>query len=80
MSLKAVAAIHRTALGGLEGNLGGAAALVAHNLEHLAGTTAGTTGSTASGAAAGLVLEAFLSEESLLVSGEYEFLTTLFAH
>ena len=80
MSLKAVAAVHRTALGGLERNLGGAAALVAHDLEHLAGTAAGTAGSTASRAAAGLVLKAFLSEESLLVGGENEFLTTLFAH
>ena len=80
MSLEAIAAVHRTALGGLEGNLRSAAALVAYNLEHLAGTTAGTTGSTASGAAAGLVLKAFFREESLLISREDKFLTTLFAH
>jgi hypothetical protein len=81
MGLEALAAVDGTAFGGLEGNLGHAAALVADDFEHLAGVPASVTaGSTASGATSGLILKAFLGEERLLVGGEDEFLAAVFAH
>ena len=80
MRREAVAAVHRTALSGLEGHLGGAAALITYDVKHLTGATGGTAGGAASGAAAGLVLEALLGEEGLLIGGEDELLTALFAY
>jgi hypothetical protein len=80
MSLEAIAAVNRTAFGGLEGHLRGATALIANDFIHLTGATGGATIGAASGAASGLVLETFLGEESLLISGEDELLTTLFAY
>ena len=78
---KALAAINRTVVLRNEGNASGLATLSAHSLEHLtafaAVGTAGLTGIAASLAASGLVLEALLSVESLLTSGEHELVATI---
>ena len=78
---EALAAIDRTVGLGLKGPLGPAAAGSAGSGEILAGATgSGLAGVTAGLAALGLVLEAALSIELLLTSGEHELLATLFAH
>jgi enamine deaminase RidA (YjgF/YER057c/UK114 family) len=78
---EALAAVYRTVGLGLEGNLGLAAATGAGSGEELTGTTSGVLASvTASLAALGLVLEAALSVELLLTSGENEFVAALFAN
>lgn len=74
--VEAVAAVHGTVAAGLEGDLGGSAAVVANHVVHgaigavLAAGLA--TAGPASGAAAGLVLEALVGVELLLGSGENE--------
>ena len=79
---EAFTAVHGPIATGLEGHLGGAAATVADHFVHLAfGTVAAilTAGSTAGGAAAGLILEALFGVESLLGSGEHEFVAAFTA-
>jgi hypothetical protein len=78
---EALAAIDRTVGLGLKRNLGLAAAGSANSGEVLAGTAGSVLASVTAGLAAlGLVLEAALSIELLLTSGEHELLATLFAH
>ena len=78
---KAVAAVHRTIVSGLEGHAGFAAAGSAGGCEKLTGTTGGVlAGITAGLAALGLVLEALLRIELLLAGGENEFIPALFAN
>ena len=78
---EALAAEHGTVRLGLEGNLGLAAATGAGSGEELTGATGGVLASvTASLAALGLVLEAALSVEFLLTSGENELIAALFAN
>ena len=78
---EALAAIDRTVGLGLKGNLGLAAAGCTNSGEILAGTAGSVLASVTAGLAAlGLVLEAALSIELLLTSGEHELLATLFAH
>ena len=78
---EALAAEHRAIGLGLEGNLGLAAATGAGSGEELTGCTGGVlAGITAALAALGLILEATLSVESLLASGEHELLAALFAN
>ena len=83
LSLEASAAVHGAISAGLEGHLGGAAAAIADHFVHLTRSAVAavlsTTSSTASGAAAGLILEALLGEESLLGSGEHEFVAAVTA-
>ena len=83
--IEASAAVDRTVSAGLEGNLGVAAAAIADNVKHL---TLGavyvlvvllTTSRAASGATAGLILEALVSIELLLGSGENELSVALTA-
>ena len=82
----ALRAVNRTITAGLEGNLGGTAALCAGYVEHLALATGLSVvivvaaSCTASGATAGLVLEALVSIELLLGSGENEFCAALTAY
>ena len=82
---EALAAIDRAILPGLEGNLRGAAATDADHFIHLTlaavavATVLLTAGGTASRAAAGLILEALVSIELLLRSGENEFRAALTA-
>ena len=78
---EALAAEHGTVGLGLEGNLSLAAATGAGSGEELTGATGGVLASiTAVLAALGLVLEATLSVESLLASGEHELIAALFAN
>jgi len=78
---EALAAVNRTIGLGLEGNLRLAAAGSTDSGEVLAGATgSGLAGITAGLAALGLILEAALSIELLLTSGEHELLAALFAH
>ena len=78
---EALAAIDRTVALGLEGHTGLAAAGSAGSGEELPGAAGGVLASVAASLAAlGLVLEAALSIELLLTSGEHELLATLFAH
>ena len=78
---EALAAVHGTIGLGLEGNLSLAAAAGASGSEELTGATGGVLASvTAALAALGLVLEATLSVESLLTSGEHELVAALFAN
>ena len=77
VGFEALTAVDRTVTAGLERNLGGLAAAVADHIIHLtlAATVVavlGTTRGAAGGAAAGLVLEALVSIELLLRSGENE--------
>lgn len=72
---EALAAIDRTVRLGLKGNLGLAAAGSANSGEVLAGTAGSVLASVTAGLAAlGFVLEAALSIELLLTSGEHELL------
>ena len=78
---EALAAEHGTVGLGLEGHLGLAAAAGAGSGEEFTGAASGVlAGVTASLAALGLVLEATLSVELLLTSGEHELVAALFAH
>ena len=78
---EALAAVYGTVGLGLEGNLCLAAATGASSSKEFAGTTGGVLASvTACLAALGLVLEAALSVEFLLTSGEGEFVAALFAN
>ena len=78
---EALAAENRTIGLGLEGNLSLATATSAGSSEELTGTTGSILASvTAALAALGLVLEATLSVESLLTSGEHELIAALFAN
>ena len=78
---EALAAENGTVGLGLEGNLGLAAAACAGSGEELTGATGGVLASiTAVLATLGLVLEATLSVESLLTSGEHELIAALFAN
>ena len=77
---EALAAENGTVGLGLEGNLSLAAAACAGSGEELTGTAGSVLASvTAVLAALGLVLEATLSVESLLTSGENELVAALFA-
>ena len=77
---EALAAEHGAIGLGLEGNLG-LAATGAGSGEELSGCTGGVlAGITAALAALGLILEATLSVESLLASGEHELIAALFAN
>ena len=82
---EAGAAVDRTVPAGLERHLGGLAAAVADHVVHLTlaavGAAVGSaTRGAAGGAAAGLVLEALVSIELLLRSGEHEFVATIAAY
>ena len=77
---EAVAAIHRTVALGLEGHSRLAAARGAGSGEILPGTTSRVLARVAAGLAAlGLILEAALSVELLLASGENEFVAAFLA-
>ena len=83
--LKAGAAVDRTVSAGLERHLSGLAATIADHVKHLTLATVGTavgsaTRGAAGGAAAGLILEALVSIELLLRSGEHEFVATIAAY
>ena len=85
LGLEAGAAVDRAVTAGLERNLGRLAAAVADHVIHLTLATVGAAvGSaarrTASRATAGLVLEALVSIELLLRSGEHEFRAALAAN
>lgn len=81
MVLKALTAIDRAILTGLERHLGLTAAISADHGVHLTGSTGltllRTESRTAFRATAGLVLEAFLREESLLGSSKNKFLAAI---
>ena len=78
---KALAAVNRTILTGLEGNAGFLAASSANRGEHLSlGSLALLAGVAAGFASLGLVGEASLSVELLLAGGEDELFAALFAH
>ena len=83
VALEAIAAIYGTIATGLEGHLGGRAAAITNDFEHLTVTTvrvlAVAASATASGATAGLVLEALVSKELLFGRGEYELGTAIAA-
>ena len=77
----ALAAIHRTVILRLEGNLGGSTALSADGIVHHAGTAAlSFLGETALTATRRLILKTFFSVEFLLTGGEHKFLATVTAH
>jgi hypothetical protein len=75
--LEAVAAIYRTAFGGLEGHLGRFATSVTDYVVHRA---LAASVLTASGATLGIVLESLFGKESLLVRGEHELHAALGAY
>jgi hypothetical protein len=82
--LEAFAAVDRTITARLDRHLGGTATAIAHHIVHrtIAATGAAvglTTIGSASGATARLVLEAFVSVELLLRSGENELRAALTA-
>ncbi len=78
---KAIAAIHRTIVSGLERNAGFAAAGSAGGGEKLTRTTGSVlAGVTAGLAALGLILETLLRIKLLLAGGENEFIAALFAN
>ena len=78
---EALAAVDGTVRLGLERNLSLTTAGGAGGSEELTGATGGVlAGVTAGLAALGLILEATLSVELLLTSGENELVTALFAH
>ena len=80
---EAVAAVDRAIVAGLKGHLAGLAALGAHSVIHLAGSTVGTgdafAGIAAGFAALGLIGEALLGVKLLLTGGENEFLSAILA-
>lgn len=82
---EAIAAVDGTVVTGLERNLAGLAALAANRVEHLPVTAAATgrislASVAASLAALGLVAEALLGEELLLLNCESELLTAVLAY
>ena len=78
---EASAAVYRSVIGGLEGNLSFLSALSAYGGEVLARSLACVlSGVTASLAALGLVQKASFLVESLLACGEYEFSAAFLAH
>ena len=84
LSVEALTAEHGTVATGLEGHLGGLAAVRSHHDIHLSGSgctvaALGATSRAALRAARGLVHEALLGEESLLGRGEHEFLAAVAA-
>ena len=85
LCLEAGAAVNRTITAGLERNLGVLATAIADYIVHLTLATIvaavlGATGCAACGATAGLILEALISIELLLGSGENEFCVALTAN
>ena len=83
--LEAGAAVHRAISAGLEGNLGGLAALGANHVIHRAiaavEAAVGSLALVAAGlATAGLILEALIGVELLLRSGENELIAALTAY
>ena len=77
------AAIHGAVFPGLEGHLGGLAAVRADGVVHFAGSAvvAGClVGLTALTAAGGLVLETLFSVEFLFASSKHEFIAAVTAH
>ena len=77
----ACAAVYRSIIGRLEGNLRNATAFCTSSLVHLAlGLTACLSLVTAALASLGLVLEASFSIEFLFACGEYEFSAAIFAN
>ena len=78
---KAIAAIHRTIVSGLERHASLAAAGSAGGGEELTGATGSVLAGIAAGLAAlGLILEAALCVKLLLAGGENEFVAALFAN
>ena len=78
---KAIAAVHRAIISGLEGHTSLAAASCAGCGEEVTGTTSSILACVAASLAAlRLVLEATLCIELLLARGEYELITALFAN
>ena len=78
---KAIAAVNRAIISGLERHTGLAAAGSAGGGEKLAGTAGGVLARVTAGLAAlGLILETLLSVELLLTGGEYELVAALFAN
>ncbi len=78
---KAIAAVNRTIVSGLEGNSCLAAASSAGSGEELTGSAGSVLASiTASLAALGLILEAALCVEFLFAGGENKLSTALFAN
>ena len=81
---EAIAAVDRTVCAGLERNFAGTAAGSADSVKHLALAALAVVGSTFAGIAAGfaalrLIGEALFSKKLLLVGGEGEFLSAIFA-
>ena len=78
---EALAAVDRTVLARLEGNLAGLAAAGADSVEHLALTTGRILAGIAAGLAAlGLVLETTAGVELLLAGGPNELLAAILAY
>ena len=78
---KAIAAVNRTIVSGLEGYASFLAAGSAGGCKELTGATGSVlAGVTAGLAALGLILETLLCIELLLTGGENEFITALFAN
>ena len=81
---EAIAAVDRTVCTGLERNFAGTAAGSAYSVKHLALAALAVVGSTFAGITAGfaalrLIGEALFSKKLLLVGGEGEFLSAIFA-
>ena len=81
---EAIAAVDRTVCTGLERNFAGTASGSAYSVKHLALAALAVVGSTFAGIAAGfaalrLIGEALFSKKLLLVGGEGEFLSAIFA-
>ena len=79
---EALAAVYRTIVVGLEGNLAGVATVCAGCVKHLTSATftaACLELSTAITASLGLMLKALLCVKLLLTGGEYEFLSAVLA-
>ena len=81
---EALAAVDRTVCTGLERNFAGTAAGSAYSVKHLALAALAVVGSTFAGITAGfaalrLIGEALFSKKLLLVGGEGEFLSAIFA-
>jgi len=84
-SAEAIAAVNRTFVPGLEGNLASLAAFGADSIKQLTSTAGSGTASLLAGHTAGtaalrLVLEAALCVEFLLTGGENELLAAVFAN
>lgn len=78
---KALAAVYRTVIPGLERNLAGFSAGSADSVEHFTRGSASIFAGVAAGLAAlGLIGEAFFFKEILLTCRENKFLATVFAY